>query len=197
MQIEKYQDVVTLRQSALTLVSDKIREVYDSLPENLKAMDELSLMEQFSPNPSDYWIRKRFWELVDHGEKIDTVLIIGDKLSRKSFYDSLLKNPYRVAWMFLPTLTYQESFEEMFKVLHHRLMHYVSTAVITAKNVNAITALYENLANRVVGPVAKNINMRAHVHSTSDQPTKKSPAELEHELKQLKSATPIIDVDPT
>ena len=197
MQIEKYQDVVNLRQNALTLVSEKVRSVYESLPENIKAMDELSLMELFSPNPSDYWIRKRFWELVDLGEKIDTVLIISDKLSKQGFYESLLKNPYRVAWMFLPTLTHQESFEEMFKILHHRLLHYVSTTVITAKNVNAINSLYENLANRVVGPVAKNINLRAHMHSTSDQPTKKSPLELENELKQLKNATPVIDVDPT
>ena len=197
MQIEKYQEVVNLRQNAVTLVSDKIREVFEALPENLKSMDELSLMEHFSPNPSDYWIRKHFWGLVDLGEKIDTVLIIGDKLSKQAFYEGLLKNPYRVAWMFLPTLTYQESFEEMFKILHYRLLQYVSTTVITAKNVNAITSLYENLANRAVGPVAKNINLRAHMHSTSDQNQKKSPQELEHELKQLKGATPVIDVDPT
>jgi len=197
MQIEKYQDVVNLRQNALNLVHPKIKDVWESLPENIRSMDELTLMEQFDPNPSDYWVRKRLWELVDLGEKIDTVLIIGDKISRQAFHERLLKNPYRVAWMMLPTLTYQESFEELFKTLHYRLMNYVSTTPITAKNVAAITSLYESLANRVVGPVAKNINMRAHVHSTSDQPTKKSPAELEHELKQLKSATPIIDVDPT
>lgn len=194
--LQKYEETVNARNHALTLVPPKIQEVFNALPEDLKAMDELSLLEKFDPMPSDYWVRKQLWELVDLGLPIDTSLIHGNKITRQAFHSRVLTNQYRVAWMMTPMKTHQEDFEEMFKILHYKLLKYIAETPITSKNATSMMIMFEKLTDRTIGPVARNLNVRAHIHNTgASQNDTKTPEQLESELKQLKGAAPIIDVD--
>jgi len=196
MQLEKFEEVVKHREYAVSLLSEKIATVYSEISDEIKAMDEISLTDQFQPTPNDFWVRKKLWELVDLGQSIDTVLLIGGNISRQYFYANVLKQPHRLMWIMTPWKSHQENFEEAFLMLHHKLMKYITTSDVTSRNVGQLTSLYDNLANRAVGPVAKHLRVQAHLHSTSDQ-TQKSPADLERELKLLKEAKPVLGANVT
>jgi len=186
------QNINANRELALGLLSEKINEVYSQVPDEIKGMDELTLLEHFRATPSDYFLRRRLWDLVPTGVPIDVTVLCGTECTKQNFYASILTNHYRFVWILTPWKMHSIRIEEAYEAMFAKIRNYIATVKINDDNVGAVVKLYNMLADRHLGPVVKNVNVRAHVHNTSDVP--QNPLQLEEELKRLKQAGPVIDV---
>ena len=99
-----------------------------------------------------------------------------------------LNNPYRFMWVLTPLETFEDIYEETFYTLYTKLRKYITTTKIDSKNLGPIMQLFSKLEDRVLGPVAKNINVRTQkVPSQPSDLKNVTPEELDQKIKELES----------
>lgn len=153
-------------------------------------MDEISLEEKFNPSPSDYGMRKNLWQKVKAAELsgiklIETQEIFSHYYTKSNFFANVTKNPYRVAWLFLPLDSFQEQFEEILYRAIKKLRNEVNNLNVTEKNMGHFVKILEFLTNRTLGPMtqkieSKNLNVELTASEAQD------PKALELKLYELK-----------
>lgn len=116
------------------VVSERMAEAIQSIPDEILAMSMDDLQAQWKVSAKDEMLRRAFWEEYDRclKEKNDALVpvrIYGQICSRQYFYDYVLKNPYRVAYMLHET----ERIEPKFKRLIHAGYEKLEKAILTAK----------------------------------------------------------------
>lgn len=193
------------RLSAIELFPDKLRETFSKMEPGILEMTELELEEHFNRTPNDYALRRQLWRIIPEAHKSGTKLTFEDWcrgiVASAHIHQGVMNSPFRLAWMFTPMETHADMYEEMFSILFNKFRKKVQTMQITDANFASSIKLLENLANRVMGPLPRNINLKAaHMHHNA--PPKKpltNEADIDRrleELESMKDAVPVIDVDP-
>lgn len=196
--------VVAIKQSrdtALSLLAPNFVEALAKIPEELLDKNELELEEHFNRTPNDYALRKRLWELVDTGKKDITFEDWSRGVCRSSYLrDKVVFQPHRLAWLFTPLQTHQEMFDEAFHLSFAKIRKYLQETQLNTENFGQYLAAFKELANRSVGPVARNINLRGmHVHkNVSAAPPPKDRESLEARIEELEQSkvVSLIDLEP-
>ncbi len=118
------------------------------VPEEIWSMDLKAIELMARPTTSDRLIKVNMWSLlttVDLKKGLKLGLIYKDITTQTNFYNYFLKNPYKVAWLLMPS----ENHELQVRVMQNRLLDKLEDLVrlpITTKqgkysmaNIRAIT----------------------------------------------------------
>lgn len=196
--------VSVTRMTAINLMPAKFREKFETIDPVVLDMSEMDLEEHFNRTPNDYALRRRLWELVPQAQMEGRKLTVDEWslgiVDPSYIHTKLIHNPFRLAWLFTPLQTHFARYEELFDVLFNKFRKKVKEMDINDDNFAATVKLLENLTNRVMGAVPKNINLKAaHVHADARSSAPVNREEVDkrlQELESMKNAVPVIDVDP-
>lgn len=195
--------------SLLTLVPDavaaRIQAAVESHP-GLFNIDERELyklaMENIrqGPSPTDNRIRLKFWMEYDrataNGEKaMKPVNFLSGICTKQYFYENYLKNPYKVAWLVCPPVSYLEKTQEALAFGLDQLrdileMPHQAGGKIDTKLGNLKAKIVEMLDARVQGAVIqRSMNVTMTASNKSDLKAFSSATsmdELKQELHELR-----------
>lgn len=182
-----YEELKTSRAHALQCMTPTFQESFEAVSEEVRAMNELELTNHFAPTPNDYALRKRLWELVSipGTSGIGIEVLAGGIVSHQTI--SIMKrNPHKLMWILTPLESFEEMYEQTFYALLSKIRKFVASNEVNSRNIGSMMQLYDRLENRVLGPVAKNINIRTQKIQPSQAGLKNvTPAELDERIKEL------------
>lgn len=200
------EDTLATRKLALSFMTTPFQEAFDKMPPEIHRMTEIDLEGHFDRTPLDWALRRRLWDMVAISEATGKKISITDWTegvsSRQYIYDRLCDDPYRLSWIFTPLSTFKTQYEELFSVQFNQMRKFLLKTAVDENNFFARMKLLENLANRVLGPVPKNINLRSQQVPSGtgggDSGTR-AVDQLEQELKTIQAtqSTKVIDVKPS
>lgn len=187
------------RESAIASFTPNVAEVFSRIDQSILDQNELELERSFNRTPKDFALRKRLWELVATGKPLTLHLWSKGVCDDQYITRNIMKNPYRLTWLFTPLTTYEDMFDEAFHFMFNKMRDYLAKTPITDENIAQHAALFEKIANRAIGPVAKNINLRTQA-VPSQKPTRelKTVEDIDKRIAELESArpqAPIIDLE--
>lgn len=180
------------RETAINLLPAKYFAYFSDLEPEVLGLTELELEEKFCRTPTDYSLRKRLWILVgecrDTGEKIDEVKWSSGICSSQYISQKLMLNKYRMAWLFTPLEPFQDTYENMFHQGLSKVSKFLSEREVNDDNLRDYLAFLRDFSSRVLGPIPRNINLKAaHLHSSMPGPgDRKSLEKIEDVDKRLK-----------
>jgi len=196
------EDIRGSRLIALDMLPPKYRVKFTEMDPLVADMTEMGLEERFTRTPNDYALRKRLWELVDEcqltGQKISTEAWVRGIVESPYMHQTLINNPFRLAWLLTPLTHHSARYEELFHLVFSKLRKRMSEMEVNDANFASTVKFLENLSNRVMGPVPRNINLKTQ-SLPPPEPVRTNNADMDKRLKELedmKNAIPIIDVDP-
>lgn len=188
--IQIYEKVQASRATALARLTPVYQATYAQIDEEIKQMNELDLMEHFKPSPNDYALRKRLWNLVDDPTigLVGDDLLAGDIVSGQNIRQNIRTNPHKFLWLLTPMDTFKEMYEEAFYISFQKIRKFLLTNEVNSLNLTAFMKLHSSLENRVLGPVATNINVRTQkVLSQPSDLKNVTPEELDQKIKELEA----------
>ncbi len=150
----------------LSLISGKIKQSIECLPDNLKQLTEWDLEKLVNPTPVDWQLRLRFHQKLAEAkalklDRVTTASIFEDICSRVYFFDNYLPNPVKVAWMSRPIIDHRDIYEAINREGLNKILEYVKTAKVTDKNLAVIAKVVETAGNRAYGAVAQNMQIHS------------------------------------
>jgi hypothetical protein len=188
------------RETAIKAFTPNVAEVFSQIDPAILDQNEMELERSFNRTPNDYALRKRLWELVATGRSLTISEWAKGVCDDQYINRRIFKNPYRLTWLFTPLSTHQEMFDEAFHLMFNKMRDYLSKTTITDENIAQHAALFEKIANRAIGPVAKNINLKTQAIPAPQAPMQmKTVEDIDKriaELENMKPTAPIIDVEP-
>lgn len=181
---------LSTRKEAVEQWGGAIAERFSQIEADILLMNELELATHFKPSPTDYYIRKSFWKVTKEMESGADVLvgdIYGGICTTQQFYDKILKNKYRTAWIFTPFEKSEEMFEEFFYAMFMKMRSEMLAMPITDKTIGPFVKLLESLANRVVGPVPHKIEQKSMNVNVAAEMKDVTGADVEDKFTELRS----------
>lgn len=179
------------------------------LPEEYHLKDERELAHLFRQTPLDYAMKKQLWTKFYETEKtgvmrLKMVDIYGGVCTDQYFYNELIRNPARVAWLITPPVDTSAIIEEAYHFAFSKVRDGILNMPITEKSAPTILKAFQMLADRHLGPVIQKIqsqNLNVEVDATRNQQGPIDPQAIEDKLNELKtkllSSRPIRDVGPS
>lgn len=153
------------RVTAFDVMPPKFKAAFETMPQDIPEMTEFELETQFRRTMVDFMLRQRLWELVPHanatGHKITVDEWCRGICEPPNVHQKIMANPYRLSWLFTPLQAGYDRYSEMFDILVTKMRQKVLDMSITDENIGDAIRLLENITNRTMGPVPKNINLRA------------------------------------
>lgn len=169
-----------------------MRAVADLPPEyHLKNEQELGTL--FRKTPMDYAIKKQLWLKFYETEKLGAfrlkmVDVYGGICTLQHFYQDLVKNPARVAWLISPPIDHQAIIEEAYHFAFTKVRDGILNMPVTEKSAPTILKVFQILADRHLGPIVqKNLNLNANVDPNKPPTEPIDPHAIEAKLNELKS----------
>lgn len=175
-----------------------------SIPEELQIKDETELARLFNPTPLDYAMKKNLWTLFYEAEatgfyKLKGTDVYGGVCSNSYFYNQLLKNSPRVAWLFTPTIDTEALIEEAYRYSFQRVRDDILSMPVTEKTAPILLKAFQYFADRHLGPMVHKIesrNLNVEVQGGKME-TPTDPREIEAKLKEIRAKLqPLKDVTP-
>jgi hypothetical protein len=185
----------------------RIMRAINELPPEYHLKDEAELGKLFRKTPMDYAMKKQLWTKFYEVEKAGTmrlkmVDIYGGVCSDPYFYNELIKNPARIAWLISPPIDNQAIIEEAYHFAFQKVRDGILNMPVTEKSAPTILKAFQMLADRHLGPVvqrieSKNLNVDVNAKNNTDPIDPKAIEEKLNELKtKLLNPAPIKDVTP-
>jgi hypothetical protein len=193
------QNVAQSRETAIKLFTPNVSELFSKIDTTILDQNEMELERHFNRTPIDYALRKRLWELVAAGRPLTVGEWAKGVCDDQHVTRRVFLNPYRTTWIFTPLIHHQEMYDEAFHLLFNKMRDYLSKTTITDENLSDHMALFERIANRAIGPVAKNINVKTQTVPSPALPEIKTVEDIDKRIAELESGSrqpTIIDVDP-
>lgn len=188
------------------VVSDSIKNVSEKYPHYLTE-SEADLYELLRPLRLDEKLRVGFWHeyyrAQDSGQQMLVKNIYGPFVSHKTFYQKIITNPQRLAWIICKPseqiMSMEASMifgiEQLDKFMKMKLFD-DGGKLISSKDGMVFLKAFELLANRVKGAVVQRIEQKTasmHLHGELDE----QADELRAELDKRRAERGIIEVQPT
>lgn len=202
---ESTQQQVSIRQQVFSLLSPKVQTAILNIPDELLMMNEEELEHKFKPSNLDFMIRRRLWEKFREAgalglSNIPNIEIYRGICTDQNFYDRVLKNPEKLAWLIHPVQDPDEMLKEAYEFSLKKVREILRMPV-DAKSAPAILKAAEFLTNRVKGPVVQRLetrNLNVSVDSekpmTNDEISEKL-LELQEKIKDTKNPKKMTDVE--
>jgi hypothetical protein len=204
MDVSKLPDVSASRISVMDMLVGGIKTSIEAIPPEVMAMSEDELNKVRAPLTVDYLLRKSLWEHFERCQKAGIKEITVSEIyegitSHQNFYQKVLVNPHRLAWIFIKPPTADVLFEEAFFFGMARIRAEVLTMPINEKTMGPIIKAMEWIANRHLGPMIQKMESR-NVNLNLTPAESQDPAELETRLGDLKQkllkAKDVTPIDP-
>lgn len=144
----------------------KLRDAMDNLTPQMLLKPEQVLVEELDPTPLDYDIRRQFWMAVDIAKKtekkhVPTVRVWEDVCHPSYFFDHVLTNPLRVAWISRPIVDYVTFYEAINRAALQKIFDYVRNHNINEKTLSHFVKIAEMSANRAYGGVTQKMQIQS------------------------------------
>lgn len=185
--------IIASRNYAITLFTGTLRDALENIPEDIMCLAEPELEKHFRMSEKYYFMRRNLWKKVDECRRLGTASVehkdIYDGVSAyQNFYQQVMPNPYKLAWLFTPLASFQDNFEEILFIAIRKLRNEVINWQMTEKNASAFIRMVEFLSNRALGPVIQKIeqkNLNANFDMGNALPS--NPEDIEKQLAEIKS----------
>lgn len=187
------------------VVKDAIMKIATKYPDYLIG-SEVQLYKKLTPSEQDDRLRVAFWHeyiaAQDAGRNMKISTVFSQVCTDSGFYEHVLPNPKRMAWILCKPEAYMMSLEAS---LNHgknqidRLMKmdlFDGEGNLKHKDAMVFLKAYEMLDNRVKGSVIQRVEARTQsVHVVKKEAS--NEAELKKQLEDLRRKQgPILDVTP-
>jgi len=186
MEISK---TITAKSDAAQFCGGIFIEKISQIEPEVLIKNEIELEQFFTPNPNDYFIRKRIWELKTKGDPIKVHEVYEGICNAPSFYDKM-DNKYRVCWLLTPMSSFQDMYEESFYFLFKKLKTELLNLPVNEKTAGHLIKALDMFANRAIGPVVQRIEQKSmNVNVDGNQAMREvmTPDQLEQKFNELKS----------
>lgn len=202
---ESPQQQVSIRQQVFSLLSPKVQTAILNISNELLMMNEEELEQRFRPSNLDFMLRRRLWEKFREAGALSLPNIPNIEIYRgictdQNFYDRVLKNPEKLAWLIHPVQDPDEMLKEAYEFSLKKVREILRMPV-DSKSAPAILKAAEFLTNRVKGPVVQRIDSRnVNVTVDSDRPLsndeiKNKLLELQEKIQDTKTPQKMTDVE--
>lgn len=197
--------------SVYNLVSAQVQAAIENISPYLYSWSEKALERHAKLETRDYQLRLSFWNEYNFAQDNFKPTMSIDKITRgvcskQYFYETVLRDYKKLAWILYPpsdyTITNQELFDRSTREIRRILqMPITKKGKVDHALIREKVKIHLALENRVKGAVVKNIAVAArHQHSVaaggSATEAPKSLQEIEKEIKQLEAKTKTSDVQP-
>lgn len=150
----------------VTLFAGKFREALEGLPPFLRHISEDDLYEEATPTPTDWKLRNRYADLIKHARLSDeklipTVKVFDEIMSRMYFYEKILANPKKLAFMIRPLVEHTDFYMAIQQEALKKIFYYVKTNEVDAKNLPQFLKIAEKAIDRTHGAVAQKMQIQS------------------------------------
>lgn len=194
---EKYKNIVLNKNyegSLLNVCSDKLLARIKEIPQNILEQGERHLRETAKPTKIDMMIRVNLWKeyerAIKSGTKMNTTKVYAGVCDSANFYNRIIKNPRKLAWIITPIPSYASTINYLFMKSLERLEEIISLPLKDSRNklqapiVNKVYDAAVDIINRVAGtPVQRTANYSQVTNNTPNSP--KTIKDIDAEIKQL------------
>jgi hypothetical protein len=192
------------RLSAVQFFSGEFRKAIEAIPNEILQMSEIELYDTGKITQTDWFLRKNLWNLIESAQKsnenaIPTSAIYRGITSHQNFFQQIVHNQIRLAWLLIKPTALPELIDEATYFGLKRLRHDLLTMPMNEKSAPVFLKAVEFLANRAWGPVIQRIEAK-HAHldlgtRINKEPTySTNPEDVAKRLAELKRKLAATDV---
>lgn len=199
--------------SIYNLVSEDFQSAIENVHPDLFTWSEKALERHAKLDVRDYQLRIAFWR--EYGITQDKMkpsisihAVCHGVCSKRYFYDKVLSDFKKLAWILYPPADYTIAMQELLDLSTREMRKIMTLPIKTQKGgvdhalIREKVKLHLALENRVKGAVVKSVAVAArhqHDHTLIESPqAPKSLEQIEKEIKLLENTKPtMIDVKPT
>ena len=188
---------------AIEYFSGKFYDALAAVPPELLTKSEVELIEEIKPTRVDWFLRHRFWELVDEAreagaEKIPVGRMFKGICSEHNFYINWMPNPKKLEWTLFPIKDEKEYAQEAYHYAMLKIRKFVLESNITADNAGDFVKLAKFLSDRGFGPVTQKVEAKMLSAKVDLNKPQLSADEIKRKIAELETTkeAPVIDVTP-
>lgn len=127
-------------EKSLSVYTTKIREAVERVPQEIMDMSEVVLRKEIDPSLRMYELRRAFWEELAAaqegvGRTINVTRIIEGKYSKGYFYQQILPNHYKLAWLMHPLVAYEDKTKAALDRVTERYDELINMEITSTKQI--------------------------------------------------------------
>ena len=190
----------------VSVYTDKVKDAIESIPQELYSLSEETLRYKVKPTLKLYEVKRAFWEELllaqERGGSMRNWRVYDGKVSKAYFYDKILTDPLKMAWITSPLDSYEDKSKAALDMVTQRYEDLINMDITTTKKrkvgdeweeysevcpkkAMVLLQVIKNLEDRIKGTA-----IQRQVNVNANEPSKKTKAELNMEevnnrLKEL------------
>ncbi len=172
--------------------------------DDLLLKTEVELLDLVKPTTVDWQLRHRFWDLIKQAqelgdEKVYTTHLFDGICTERNFYNYVIVNPGRLAWMMRPIGNEKAMAQEAYHYAMLKIKAYIMKTPVTDENLGEFTRAAKFMADRGHGAVAQKIEQKTlSARVDLNRPQITNADELKKKIEELETTThTVIDVEAT
>jgi hypothetical protein len=181
--------------SIFNKVTPALRDAIKQIPPRLFTLQPTRLRHEGQIAHTDDELRQAFWSeywfACDEGRPMRLTAVYGQIISKQTFFENYVSNPFRMAWILRPPENYTYRMQSLLEMGLQRLYDVLNFDLDKkdTKLISEVVKIVALLDNRVKGAVTQRVqiqteNKHLHAHMTAgEQP--KSYMDINKELKQI------------
>lgn len=122
-----------------SVYSDKLKESIESIPQELYSLTEKSLRDRISPDIKMYELKRAFWEELWFAQENSRTMrvwrIYDGKVSKQYFYQDILPNREKMAWLTSPLTGYEDKTKAALDMVTERYNELIGMDITTTKRI--------------------------------------------------------------
>ena len=182
-----------------SVYSDRVKEAIESIPQELYSLSEEALRVRVKPTLKLYEVKRAFWEELlmaqERGKPMRNWRIYDGKVSKAYFYEKILTDPAKLAWITSPLDSYEDKSKAALDMVTQRYEDLINMDINTTKKRKVdgeweeyqevcpkkalvLLQVIKNLEDRIKGTA---VQRQVNVH-TSEPSERKSKSELNMDM---------------
>lgn len=178
-------------------LSDDLRKVVDSIPDEVWGLKEKELQALAQPVPGEYSLRASFWRELERAQSTGTQLksraVFTGICTLYYWKNLILKDQFKVAWLCKPVQNYEREIDALLVRGTERLWEIIDIPMEDPRNgrvcprrATVLLEAIKMIENRAKGlAVQRSQTLNVNVKANSALP--ESPKELDNRIKELES----------
>lgn len=183
------------KENVPSVYSDRVKEAIESVPQELYSLSEEALRVRVKPTLKLYEVKRAFWEELlmaqERGVTMRNWRIYDGKVSKAYFYEKILTDPAKMAWITSPLDSYEDKSKAALDMVTSRYEDLINMEITTTKKrkvdgeweeyvevcpkkAAVLLQVIKNLEDRIKGTA-----IQRQVNVNASEPTKKTKSELD------------------
>lgn len=186
--------------------TDGLKRHIEQIPQELLELSERDLRKKLNPSLKLYEVKRAFWEELYRAQEENREMrmwrVYDGKFSKQYFYDKVIKDFYKLAWIISPLNSYEEKTKAALDKISERYEELIGMEITTRRKVKTedgsfdwitevdpkkaalLLAVIKNLEDRVKGTAIQR-NVTANIEAPKDKSVSVSMDRLDDRLKEL------------